>query len=191
MSVAEQCNHPDQDFYDDLLTQEAQTTDPNYKEIIKVLTPGAVKLLTEAEPLLSERPIILEELSAALKKSRDNMATGSTKFKGSYYKVFWYVLKLLVIKIVQQIQNKNTLPPSQQFVIVAIIHESDKDLLLIKNWRPLTLLNTRYKLISSLLASTLKLILTKILCSHQKAYIPNIFINKVTCNTFNLFHYAK
>ena len=41
------------------------------------------------------------------------------------------------------------------------------------NWRPLTLLNTLYKLISSILAECIKKVLNRILGPHQKAYIPD------------------
>ena len=50
------------------------------------------------------------------------------------------------------------------------------------NWRPLTLLNTLYKLITSIFAERLKKNLNKILGSHQKAYIPDIFISEATKN---------
>ena len=60
-----------------------------------------------------------------------------------------------------------------------------------KIWRPLTCLNTIYKLISSLLSSHPKCILASILGSNQKAYVAEQYISKVSRQTFNFFHYAN
>ena len=58
------------------------------------------------------------------------------------------------------------------------------------NWRPLTLLNTLYKLISSILAERLKNVLNRILGPHQKAYIPGRFISEATKNTHDVIEQA-
>ena len=57
--------------------------------------------------------------------------------------------------------------------------------------RPLTLLETFYKIISATLANRIKPVLDKIIGQHQKAYIPGIYIGECTRNTYDLFNYAK
>ena len=52
------------------------------------------------------------------------------------------------------------------------------------------MLNTLYKLISSILAERLKKVLNRLLGPHQKAYIPNRFISKATKNCHNIFEQA-
>ena len=71
--------------------------------------------------------------------------------------------------------------------IVHIIPKGQKDQRHLANWRPLTLLNTLYKLISSILAERLKKVLNRILGPHQKAYIPNRFISEATKNCNDTF----
>ena len=68
----------------------------------------------------------------------------------------------------------------QKLGIVTIIPIADKDPRILSNWRPFTLLNTFYKLISSVLAERLKPVLERIIGHKQKAYIPSIFIREVT-----------
>ena len=87
--------------------------------------------------------------------------------------------------------DNNTLPASQRYGIVTIIPKAGKDNTLIQNWRPLTLLNTLYKLISSILSFRLKHVLSRILGLHQRAYIPGRFIGEVTRNIYNAFSFAK
>merc|ERR1712082_303480 len=92
----------------------------------------------------------------------------------------WISLKTLVYKTINAIYDSNILPESLRFGIVDIIPKGDKDRRLLTNWRPLTLLNTLYKLISSILAECLKKVLNRILGPHQKAYIPDRFISEAT-----------
>merc|ERR1712082_527149 len=116
---------------------------------------------------------------------------GSSGFTGALYKTFWSPLKIIVYKIINEIYKNNMLPESLRFGIVNIIPKGSKDQRLLANWRPLTLLNTLYKLISSILAERLKKVLDRLLGPHQKAYIPNRFISEATKNCFDIFEQAK
>ena len=135
--------------------------------------------------------ITMTELTHCLSKTRNNTAPGASGFTGSFYKVFWSKIKLLVLQAVHEIHNNNVLPPSQRYRVVTIIPKADKDLLFIKNWRPLPLLHTLYKLISSCMSCRLKSALSRLLGSHQKAYIPERFISEVTRNLYDTFYHAK
>ena len=79
----------------------------------------------------------------------------------------------------------------QKLGIVIIIPKGDKDSRLLSNWGTLSLLNTFYKLISSVLAERLKPVLERIIGSEQKAYIPGRFIGEVTRTTYDIFQYVK
>ena len=135
--------------------------------------------------------ITMTELTHCLSKTRNNTAPGASGFTGSFYKVFWSKIKFLVLQAVHEIHKNNVLPPSQRYGVVTIIPKADKDLLFIKNWRPLTLLNTLYKLISSCMSCRLKSVLSRLLGAHQKAYIPDRFISEVTRNLYDTFFHAK
>ena len=54
----------------------------------------------------------------------------------------------------------------------------EKDKRFIKNWRPISLLNIDYKIISILLASRVKKVLLNLISPLQKAYIENRFIGE-------------
>ena len=53
------------------------------------------------------------------------------------------------------------------------------------------MLNTFYKLISSVLAEILKPIINRIIGNSQKAYIPGKYIGEVTRTTYDIFPNAK
>ena len=126
-----------------------------------------------------------------MKNTRNNVAPGASGFTESFYNVFWKLLSSLVTKAINKSIEWEYLSVMHKLGIVTIIHKVDKDPRMLSNWRPLTLLNTFYKLISSVLAERLKPVLERIMCSEQKAYIPGRFIEEVTRTTFDIFQYAK
>ena len=56
--------------------------------------------------------------------------------------------------------------------------KKDRDKALLKNWRPISLLNVDLKIISRAFASRLKIVLTSIIISEQTAYIKKWFIGE-------------
>ena len=87
--------------------------------------------------------------------------------------------------------ENRVLPLSERPGIIALIPKSYKDQRFISNWRPLTLLETFYKLISATLANRLKPELDKIIVHKQIAHIPGRYIAECTCNTYYIFKYVK
>ena len=83
------------------------------------------------------------------------------------------------------------LSPTQNIGITTLIPKQNKDKAYLKNWRPLTLLNTQYKIISGCLAERMKKVLPNIIHSDQKGYLPGRYIGEVTRNMFDTIHYAK
>jgi hypothetical protein len=64
-----------------------------------------------------------------------------------------------------------TLSPSQYRGVLTLLHKGGKREDIKKNWRPLTLLNYDYKIISKLLAERLKNVLTKLIHQDQKGFV--------------------
>ena len=124
------------------------------------------------------------------KKDKKNIAPGPPGFTGTFYKAFWSVLKHIVHKTINSIYDDNELTDSLQFGIVNIILKGQKDQRHLSNWRPLTLANTLYKLISSILTEHLKKKINRILGPHQKAYTPSRFISEATKNTYDVIEQA-
>ena len=92
------------------------------------------------------------EVSVTRKNTENNMAPGHGGFGGAFYKVFWRYLKWIVVGAIKEIYTNREIPLSKRLGIIALIPKSDKDQRFITNWRPLTLLETFYKLISATLA---------------------------------------
>ena len=73
---------------------------------------------------------------------------------------------------------KKELSTSQKQAIIKLIGKKDKDQRFIKNWRPISLLNVNYKIISKALASRLKKVLPNLISPQQTAYVEKRFIGE-------------
>ena len=65
--------------------------------------------------------------------------------------------------------------------IVKLITKRDAELILIKNWRPLTLLNFDYKIASKAIASCIKTFLPKLISDDQTGFVKGRCISENIC----------
>ena len=75
--------------------------------------------------------------------------------------------------------------------VLTLIPKKGKDLRYLKNWRPLTLLNTDYKILTKLLAARLQEVIKKIVHPDQSGYIQGRFIGQNIRTTFDIIEYCK
>ena len=103
------------------------------------------------------------------KSSRNN---GGTK---EFYEAFWGDLKTPYLLSINKAFKVGELSTSQKQAVIKLIEKKGKDKQLIKNWRPLSLLNVDKKLISKVLAERLKTVLPPLTSSNQTAYLNGRF----------------
>ena len=106
-------------------------------------------------------------------------------------KPFGPILKQRIMHAIHRTKEVYCLSSTQKIGIVQIIPKADKNLKLLTNWRPLTLLFTFYELISGVLAKRLKTVLDHLIGPEQKGYVPLRFMGEVTKTTYDLFQYAQ
>ena len=79
---------------------------------------------------------------------------------------------------IQQSFVEGELSKSQKQAIIKLIEKKGRDKRFIKNWRPISLLKVDMKLISKVLASHLKSVISTIVNENQVAYVSNRFISE-------------
>ena len=72
---------------------------------------------------------------------------------------------------------KEELSTSQKQAVIKLIEKKDKSF--IKNWRPISLLNTDLKMTSKVLATQLQDILPPLIPSNPTAYVKNKYISEI------------
>ena len=147
--------------------------------------------LSESQKVNMEGKITLEEMTKYIKKCKNNVAPGSSGFTYDFYKFFWRDLKCFIIKSVDCAFENNRLSVSQNLGIISIIPKPDKDKRYLTNWRPLTLLNSLYKLISGCVAERIKPALGNIVHPDQKGFVAGRYIGEAVRTTFDIMQYAK
>ena len=88
------------------------------------------------------------------------------------------VVKESLFASIEQSFIADELSTCQKQAIINLIEKKDGDKRLIKNWRPISLLNVDMKLISKALASSLKSVISFIVNENQVPYVSNWFISE-------------
>ena len=135
--------------------------------------------------------VTVEEMTKYLKKCKNNVSPGSSGFTNDFYKFFWRDIKIFIINSVDYAFDHNRLSATQSLGIISIIPKGDKDKRYSNNWRPLTLLNTLYKLISGCIAERIKPALPNLINPDQKRFVAGRYIGEAIRNTYDTMHYAK
>ena len=141
------------DFYNKLYTKD-QEIKFEYKN-------SPVQISVEHKTQL-ENGITLEELSSALKDTKNGKAPGLDGFSVDFLKVFWGRLKQTIHEALLHSVKIGRLFQSARRGVISLIPKENRDLLLVKHWRPICLLCVDFKLYSKVLANRLKSTLTSV-----------------------------
>ena len=74
--------------------------------------------------------------------------------------------------------------------LLILIPKKNKDLLEVENWRPITLLNTDYKLITKTLSRRLQIVLDQIIDQEQNGFIKNRNIANATLSMSEIINFC-
>lgn len=74
--------------------------------------------------------------------------------------------------------------------IIYILPKGNKPREFLKNWRPISLLNVTYKLLSTVLANRLKPLLNTLIYVNQKGFSAGRYIGENTRLLYALIHYC-
>jgi exonuclease III len=119
--------------------------------------------------LMLDRDFDINELDRALDKMKSNTAGGPDGIGVPVYKKFWYLLRSALLEYCKAMQDTGNM--SESFLTAAIkLIPKKGDTSQIKNWRPISLLNVGYKIISKAINNRLKKISDTILSRAQKGF---------------------
>ena len=117
-----------------------------------------------------------------------NKSPGADGFPVEFYRCFWSSLGQDLVELLNYSYEHGQLSDSQKQGIIRLLYKKD-DLLLLKNWRPISLLNTDYKICTKVLANRLKKVLSVILSEDQTCGVPgrsiyeNLFLLRDTAKS--------
>ena len=138
------------------------------------------KQITEIEKHRLEQPITKAELDTALKALKNNKSPGPDEFSPEFYKHFWPEIGSIFLKYMNYSHKKGSLTSTILEGTITCLPKTGKSRSLIKNWRPISLLNTSYKLISTCITNRLRPLLKKLISPEQKGFLQGRSINECT-----------
>ena len=97
---------------------------------------------------------------------KNEKSPGSDGLTKEFYIIFWNDLKDILKEMLNNIYLANTLSESQKEGIIKLLYKK-RNVKELKNWRPISLLNIDYKILTKILANRVKEILPKIIDQDQ------------------------
>ena len=134
----------------------------------------------------AEQGITLEELQAALKLSARGKKPGSDGLPYEFFSHFWEELGPELLAVLQeafQTQHGLSLPASMTQGVITLLYKGRGSTALLDSYRPITLLNSDYKLLAKALATRFGPALQHVIDPTQTAFVPGRWIgDNVLCH---------
>lgn len=163
------------EFYQNLYYENAQNLTP-VEEIENSVPDLDLPCLTDEESLLLDAPFTQEELKVALTKLNPNKCPGTDGLPPEFYTHFWDLLAPHLYQSLLFSVEEGALSSEQRRGIITLIPKKDVDRRLVSNWRPITLLNTDYKVLTKAAAIRLQRVMAKLIHPNQTGFMPGRFI---------------
>ncbi len=135
------------------------------------LLEGLPQLSLEEKAAL-DCELTLEKLTVAVNRLASGRAPGIDGLSADFFKHFWSILGPDFHAVLLECFRTGSLPVSCQRAVLSLLPKKG-DLALLKNWRPVALLCTDYKVLSSALSNRLKNFLEIIIHSDQTYCVPD------------------
>ena len=162
-------------FYDQLYKQNDQP-----RELIDNTHNPIPTILTESEKEKLDLPITKSEIDDSLLQLKNNKTPGLDGYSAEFFKKFWAQLGNSFLACINECFQNNCLTQSQTQGLITCLPKSGKARNLLKNWRPISLLNTSYKLISLCITNRIRPILDCIISTEQKGFLSGRSISDCT-----------
>lgn len=154
-----------------------------------ILTDVDRKVTTEMNQLLIA-PFTREEVKNALFSIGDLKAPGPNGLHAIFFKRFWHLLEDdLVEEVLRAVQNE-AIPVGWNdttIVMTPKVDNPDK----VTQFRPISLCNVVYKIISKMISFRLKSVLPDIISDHQSAFVPGRSITDNILLAYECIHTMK
>ncbi|CAM5119493.1 unnamed protein product [Natator depressus] len=139
--------------------------------------PNACRVLWDELPTVSvgnrdwlELPLTLAEFSEALRRMPTDKSPGMDGLTVEFYRVFWDVLGPDLVTVWAESLQSGVLPLSYRRAVLTLLPKGDRRD--IRNWRPVSLLSTDYKVVAKAISLRLGSVLTDVIHPDQTYTVP-------------------
>ena len=125
-----------------------------------------------------EGEITIEEVKQVLVNMKNDKSPGPDGFTVEFYKSFFPDIGVFLVRSLNEAYSRGELSVTQYQGVITCIPKEGKPKQFIKNWRPISLLNVSYKLVSACLARRIKTVLPLIIHDSQKGFMKGRYIGE-------------
>ena len=170
-------------FYQELYSVD-KDVEFNLNNTYNIYVPENIRKLQEVK--LSE-----QDIQVAVKRMNNNKTPGQDGIPVDFYKVFWSQIKEVFMDMVEECYNTRKLHASARKGILNLIPKQNKDTRYIKNLRPITLLNTDYKIIEKAVADKMTPALEHIIHQDQRGFMKQRRISVNIRKMLDIIHQVE
>ena len=109
---------------------------------------------------------------------KNNKTPGTDGLPCEFYKMFWNDIKMYLLRSYNEAFQTLKLSRSQTEGIITCLRKGKKPRQYLQNWRPITLLNVDYKVLSTVIANRMKKVLPEIISDSQKGFLKDRYIGE-------------
>ena len=126
-----------------------------------------------------------------MKSFKNDKSPGNDGLTYEFYKTFWNAIRKPLFDCYQYAYEKNELSTSQKQSIITLLEKPGKNRLDLGNWRPISLLNFDYKLLTKILSSRMQEYLPRLINSNQAGFVKGRFIGDTIRIIQDLIEYTN
>ena len=153
-------------FYENLYTEEP-LDNPSTTFLLDQIDTS----LSEEEKSKLDKNLDKKECHEALSAMKRNKSPGADGLPAEFYCSFWFILGDDLVDVLNFSLHFGLLPESMRSALIRLLYKKGDKLNLV-NWRPISLLNTDYKIGTKALSNRLKQALPFLLNEDQTCTIP-------------------
>ncbi len=163
-------------FYKELFKKEGVK-----QECVEEVLNTVSARLSESEKNICERDIGIEEIKEAIKQTKKNKSPGSDGLTHEFYQTFVETVAPILWKVYRSMEESGVMPESMGLGVITILYKNKGSPLKLENYRPLSLLNTDYKILTKVLANRIKEVVGSIVSPSQAYSIKGRDITDTIC----------
>ena len=122
---------------------------------------------------------------------KNNKAPGNDGLTAEFYKQWWHLFGELLVNNLNASYHCGELTNSQKQGIITLILKKGKDKRMVRNYRPITLLNVDLKIGSKAIATRVSKVLPDIIGSEQAAFVKDRYIGDAVRTVADVIQFTK
>ena len=164
-----------QTYYSNLYNSQATDAQDSFEIFTK---STEIPKLDDADRDALDGPLTYEECKKSLETFGNGKSPGEDGFTVEFHKYFFDLVGADLLASLNRAYELGRLSVSQRRGIITLLPKDDAELLLLQNWRPITLLNVDHKIASKAIERRNEPMLTKLVHPDQTGFIKGRYIGE-------------